>query len=453
MAEAMTALGDPLLQLRQSIASSTPPILTTSASTDLPTDNLAVATHLSFTQPTTASYPLSTPTRFISSEGPVNLRSIFFAWLHRGDVIQDYIASAQALNEELAALDASADSKVSNLVFVERLDLLTWLDGSADEIEYIKPLDAESAAAQAAGSAQVASGAAGGAAAIPGGAASTKAIDARLQKIYNNERKIADRNTMLRGFNPAVRDLGRTKPVALRPPTRSKLRPELTLCQEFSQVRKEADIYLIPSRQAAKANAPHPALANPNPTKLVSLPSKPGKQQRVNPIILLSPSASSLLRMSNIKSFLSDGVFVPADSSAASAATNMVNITRLLPSIDGARPTRFVLVDSPEQFKPDYWSRVVAVFTTGQAWQFKSYKWQTPQDLFSHVLGIYVGWRDEQVPESVKGWGRGVVSVAVEKWRGEGAPRWRDREVFESLWGRIEESMRRSGWDSSGLAR
>lgn len=217
-------------------------------------------------------------------------------------------------------------------------------------------------------------------------------------------------------------------------------------------MRKSADLYLRASRQTAKPGASNATLANPNSAKLVSL-QKPGKQQRVNPIILLSPSASSLLRMSNVKSFLSDGVFTPADSSLASAATNMVNVTRLMPSIDGARPMRFVLVDSPEQFKPDYWSRVVAVFTTGQAWQFKSYKWQTPQDLFSHVLGIYVGWRDEQVPESVKGWGRGVASVAVEKWRGEGVGRWRDREVVEGLWGRIEESMRKSGWDFNGLGR
>lgn len=210
----MIALGDPLLQLRQSIASSTPPTPSTSASTDSPTDSLAVATHLSFTSPTTASYALSTPTRFISSEGPVDLRSIFFAWQHKDDSITDYIASAQALNEALAASDANADSKVRNLVFVERLDLITWLEGSSDDSEYIKPLDAESAAAQAAGIAQVASGAAGGAAAIPGGAAGgrpTKTIDPRLQKIYDNERKMGDRNTILRGIKPTVCGTERAK--------------------------------------------------------------------------------------------------------------------------------------------------------------------------------------------------------------------------------------------------
>ena len=125
-------------------------------------------------------------------------------------------------------------------------------------------------------------------------------------------------------------------------------------------------------------------------------------------------------------------------------------MSRLLPSIDPIRPFRFILVDSPEQFKPDYWNRLVAVFTTGQAWQFKGYKWQSPQDLFGHVLGVYLGWRGESIPDTVKGWGRGVAALQVEKYRGEGVGRWRDREVVEGLWSRIEESMRRLGWGTEG---
>lgn len=109
-------------------------------------------------------------------------------------------------------------------------------------------------------------------------------------------------------------------------------------------------------------------------------------------------------------------------------------------------------MDTPEQFKPDYWNRVVAVFTTGQTWQFKGYKWQHPPDLFKECLGVYVGWRGEDVPGSVKGWGRSVVSVGVEKWNaGQGVNgRWRDREVVEGVWGRIEEWMRGKGWGKEG---
>ena len=156
--------------------------------------------------------------------------------------------------------------------------------------------------------------------------------------------------------------------------------------------------------------------------------------------------------MSNIKSFLESGTYIPADSNLAgsSASANILHVSRTLPSIDSQRPFRFILVDTPEQFKPDYWNRVVAVFTTGQTWQFKSYKWQNAPDLFKNALGIYVGWRGEDVPGTVKGWGRGVTSAQIEKWNPQQgvSGRWRDREVVEGIWDRVEESMRSKGWVS-----
>lgn len=159
--------------------------------------------------------------------------------------------------------------------------------------------------------------------------------------------------------------------------------------------------------------------------------------------------------MSNIKSFLEAGTYIPPDSALAGssgATATILHISRLLPTIDASRPLRFILVDTPEQFKPDYWSRVVAVFTTGQTWQFRGYKWQSPPELFRHVLGIYVGWRGEDVPATVRGWGRGVSSAQIEIWNAHlGVQgRWRDREVVEGIWDRVEESMRAKGWGKEG---
>lgn len=94
----------------------------------------------------------------------------------------------------------------------------------------------------------------------------------------------------------------------------------------------------------------------------------------------------------------------------------------------------------------------MAVFTTGQAWQFKGYKWAHPADLFTHALGVYVGWRGETTPESVKGWGRGVLSAQIDAFR-EGQTsqqRWRDREVVEEIWAAVEASMRSKGFGKEG---
>ncbi|KAH8804896.1 pol II transcription elongation factor-like protein subunit Cdc73 [Xylogone sp. PMI_703] len=415
MAAAETTAGDPLLLLRQSISSGSPiiPVASDDASAASTDVGLAKARYLQFSAPQQVAVALDTPTRFVSSGKLVDLRSIYFAWLKREVAIPEYNGSAQALNAELAG-EGGAGGEVQNLAFVERLDLITWLEGASEESEYIKPLASDISSATA--SAQVASGAAGGIAPVTSGVAGRqgKTIDPRLAEIYNGERKMGDRNSVLRGIKPT----------------------------DFSHVRKLAAPFT--SRKAAQTAAAN--LAN-NPALAIN---PKGRSGRPDPIILLSPSASSLLRMSNIKAFLEGGSYVPADSSSStsSSSASILHITRLIPSVDSARPMRFIIVDTPEQFKPEYWSRVVAVFTTGQVWQFKSYKWQQPHELFRHTLGVYVGWRGDHVPDTVKGWGRGVLQTQVDKWnQGAGAAsRWRDREVVESIWKAIEDNMRSKGW-------
>lgn len=195
---------DSLISLRRSFASKSPVTLTTSAESTEPTDSLALASHLLFTDPEEHSISLETPTRFISSDEPVNLRSVYFAWQKKDDNIPDYIASAEALNDELATSEQTG--RVKNLVFVERLDLITWIEGASDESEYIKPLEGDVAGANSA--AQLASGATGGVSTVPSGAAGArggKQLDPRLQEIYNLERRMGDRNSILQGVKPTVR--------------------------------------------------------------------------------------------------------------------------------------------------------------------------------------------------------------------------------------------------------
>jgi parafibromin len=212
----------------------------------------------------------------------------------------------------------------------------------------------------------------------------------------------------------------------------------LILIQDFSHVRKLAQPFM--------SKKPMPSSNNISTNPSLALNQKP--QRRPDPIILLSPSASALLRMSNVKSFLESGHYIPPDNSAASP---MLHLSRMLKDIDPNRPMRFILVEGPEQFKPEYWNRVVAVFTTGQAWQFKNYRWSDPSELFKHVLGVYMGWRGDQLPETVRGFGSRVMPFVIDKWRDPKAPgaetgRWRDREVVESIWKSIESNMRAKGW-------
>ncbi|KAH8879191.1 CDC73-domain-containing protein [Thozetella sp. PMI_491] len=394
---------DPLLLLRQTIAASGQIVPTTSAefSADEGEATLSEATHLQFSAPAQLAIPIDTQTRFVTNDKAVDLRSVYCAWLNREVAIPEYNASVAKLNDELA----KDTTPVHQFAFVERLELISWLEGASEESDYIKaPGDKDGSAAALAATFKDAP--------VSSTRAGRGTLDPRLAEIYRGERRMGDRNSVLHGIKPT----------------------------DFSHVRKLA-LSLLGKREKV-----------PNGTNIGSNPSLALNQKpvrRPDPIILLSPSASSLLRLSNVQNFLGAGRYVPPDSGLAE---DMLHVSRVLKDIDPARPMRFILVESTEKFKPDYWNRVVAVFTTGQAWQFKSYKWSNPDELFKHVLGVYLGWRDDQPPESVRGFGHRVQAYGIEKWResdtsrGADGARFRDREVMESIWKAIEANMRSKGW-------
>lgn len=419
-------LPDSLSLLRQSIASQNPPVPSKSQDSDSPDDTnitLAEASYLIFNLQSTQygaehiPIPITQATRFISGaqQKALDLRSVYFCWLNKDTGVGDYITAVSALNEELK--QAGKEETVTNLVFAEKLDLVTWLAGDVgeEESEFIKSLDdnrqsrkeANDAAATARGGEDVEMRDVG-----MTDAAARKREEERMREIYAAERKMGDRNTVLRGAK----------------------------VQDFSGVRMKYSALFLGKSKPTQQQQTVPALTN-NPA--LRPPVKAAQAgRRPEPIILLSPSASSLLTMSNIKSFLADGVYTAPESGSG---TNILHLTRTLPSIS-SHPLRFILVDSPDNFRLDYWTRVVAVFTTGQTWQFKNYKWQQPAELFSNALGVYVGWRGEVIPETVKGWGRGVLTVQIDK----GTQRWRDREVVEDVWSAIEMRMKAMGWAKGG---
>jgi len=209
---ATTETEDPLANLRQAITAEVLPIPTTSADASKATDaepNLAKATHLQFNHNDQhRSFPLDTPTRFLSNGNPVDLRSVLLAYQNKNTAIPDYLAATQKLNEELSA-PGGLGGRVQNLVFIEKLDLIQWLEGQSDESENIKPLAGEAAiaAAQAGGAADIASGTVGGIATVPSAGAAArgpKQADPRLAEIYNGERRLGDSNSILRGIKPTV---------------------------------------------------------------------------------------------------------------------------------------------------------------------------------------------------------------------------------------------------------
>lgn len=161
--------------------------------------------------------------------------------------------------------------------------------------------------------------------------------------------------------------------------------------------------------------------------KKASEPVRTRKPKGRSPIIIISSAPSALITLSNVKRFLEDGVYEPSTTRSDSG---LVTINRKKTGTE--RTVQYHVIDSPgEKLKPDDWDRVVCVFTNGQSWQFKSYKWTEPTDLFHHVKGYLVQYANEGAVQKARDWN--VTPLRIEPHK-----RHMDRSVVAEFWRSLE---------------
>jgi len=120
-----------------------------------------------------------------------------------------------------------------------------------------------------------------------------------------------------------------------------------------------------------------------------------------------------LLTMYNAKDLLINGEFTPSvekKNSGAQKESSMIIERR-----KGNGILRYQVVENVVKLSPKEWNSVVAVFVLGAEWQFKGWKWSTPVELFSHVLGFYLRYDDESIPPAVGSWDVKVLTISKHK--------------------------------------
>ena len=109
--------------------------------------------------------------------------------------------------------------------------------------------------------------------------------------------------------------------------------------------------------------------------------------------------------------FLQEGTYITIEEKRKNVVQREKEklVSRVLPS---GQKVSYMLVDNPK-FTPAEWDRVVAVFVTGQNWQFKDWpsKFNTPVELFSRVLGVHLTMDDRAVDANVLSWNCRVLKV------------------------------------------
>jgi len=229
-----------------------------------------------------------------------------------------------------------------------------------------------------------------------------------VKRIKLNEVELRDRNTVLRG----------------------------TKHNNFSSVRSGFADRLKKLKDTGKGGLSTSAPSTPDP----KLQARKAKNQF--PIIIISSSPTALVTMHNVKRFLQESSFEPSQEARARAASegnprpeDMIPIYRKRTTVDSSGKeieshARYFVVDSTEalaKFGTDAWDRVVCVMTTGQAWQFKPYKWSDPKILFHHVKGIYFSLTSDPPNPKIKDWN--VTDLKLDPHR-----RHVDRAVVAHFW-------------------
>ncbi|KIK93036.1 hypothetical protein PAXRUDRAFT_829392 [Paxillus rubicundulus Ve08.2h10] len=415
---------DPLLALRQAIKSKSP---ITYLGNNEPTTSFLTASHISLGP--SLSLAKSSQTRYTkpgisnpsSSADFYTLEAIYLAWLLRDAPGAEYMK--QARESGLA---------VGFVSVTERKSVVEWLEGKVADLERIRPL-ASAESSTPPGSPRPA----GAASATPSSAIKRAAhaadttispskrryvADAQdievVKRIKQNEVELRDRNTVLRGIKP----------------------------NNFSALHASFTEKLKLLRDVKPGTT-----ATPTPSTGPLTQAR--KAKNMFPIIMISSSPTALITMYNVKRFLQEAFFEPSSTARERAAAagnpraeDLLHIDRRRdPSTASSGSSsasstqgtvqRYFIVDSTDalqKFGADAWERVVCVMTTGQAWQFRPYKWNEPRTLFHHVKGIYFTWTNDPPNGKIKDWN--VTELKIDPHR-----RHVDKSVVAHFWKLIDD--------------
>lgn len=355
------------------------------------------------------SLPLEEPTNFSIDEKPVVLRVIVHCWMHKDSSAADYLADCQKFH-------------LMNISFLQRNDLMNWLSGHTETSQYItdynKPVTSATATSETTGTKGSTTSEITTSTTTPEtkpsvtasvlGSSNLEVIqkeDPVLFKTLHEERTLVDHNSSLRGSKPI----------------------------DFRYLIKDVELKLMPSLKGSSSKSGKTSKGHVSKTK-VSSKSILSKE----PIILISSATSSMITLANIKDFLEHSKYTSPKDITVTSDKDTVIVEKKFGKI--SKPIRFLIVNNPNRFtKPEYWDRLVAVFTTGHTWQFSNYHWNTPQELFQHCTGYYFHFNGEEVPKHVQQWN--VQRIALDKHQ-----RFKDIEAVRTFWTSLEKTLLARGY-------
>ncbi|KAL1922485.1 uncharacterized protein VTP21DRAFT_10024 [Calcarisporiella thermophila] len=227
-----------------------------------------------------------------------------------------------------------------------------------------------------------------------------------VKKINSRERVLVNRSTILRGNKSFLH----VQKIAIEKLIKGKLRQQ-----------KEEKAHGDRGKQRPSSRS----------TPASEDPKSPRRRQQRTPIIIVPAAATSLVTLYNVKELLENGKFVDSQSIRDSGVKKQQQVLVQRKCSDGTI-ANYKIVDSVEGFAVDDWDRVVAVFVTGAAWQFRNWKWQSPVDIFHNVKGFFCQWANEDLKDVAKNWN--VTTLKIHRYK-----RHLDKALISYFWDVLDQ--------------
>lgn len=162
-----------------------------------------------------------------------------------------------------------------------------------------------------------------------------------------------------------------------------------------------------------------------------TLPKPPQKRVSRTPIIIVPATPTSLITMNNCKGILQDLKYVDNKASGERKEFDVL-IQRKKPDNS---TIMYRVIDNPLKLQEQDWSRVVAVFVQGPAWQFKGWPWNgNPVEIFSRIKAFHLKFDEMKLDANVAKWNVEVIELSRNK-------RHLDRANLLKFWSILDQHM------------
>ncbi|DBA04417.1 TPA: hypothetical protein N0F65_010013 [Lagenidium giganteum] len=380
--------------------------------------------------------PKHTPTAYVSktSKKPYDLLAVFTCYKYAALMFGEYVTKCRA---EKAAMVTSVDKK----------ELIAYLKGDIDSSAQIVGSDAAAKAADAKKSDAKDGGSARDGAKHDSGSAHKKSsrphgesdgADAKKRKVDHHHSERAHRENLHpnQGSSeaPSTADLAIKRILDKEFTLRNRTTVLNASKKTFENVLKTVELVNAETKEKIE-KASKAALLAPVTARKEQVPLSRLMKEKIHgtPIIVVPAGFSDLFTMLNAKDFLEQGVYVSNMQKKAEGHRKAQSFT-VTHEEDGEQ-FLFKVVDSVSRFRDKDWKCVVAVIASGQAWQFKGWKWKFPLEVFKKVCGIHIYQQGSQLSSEIKQWDVKILMIHPDK-------RHLDKVASKEFWRHVFEFLR-----------